>query len=203
MGKLFGIESPVIKICERATDLMIVNVLMLICCIPIVTIGASYTAMYSVILKMQKKELTYVVKEFFGAFRKNFKEATLLWLLYLVIGIILVADYLCLWSINTMVIKCLIYAITALVLISLAWSFTLVSRYENSLKRTIVNAVLIGISNIVKTIVGGLLALIPLALFILCPWSVPIVLLVGVSLTSYLQTIVYRPVLDTLEKSLQ
>ena len=62
---------------------MLLNILMLICCIPIFTIGASVTAMYYVAFKMVKNEEGYITKSFFKAFRENFRQATPVWLVML------------------------------------------------------------------------------------------------------------------------
>ena len=51
MGKLFNIDSPVMRFLGKVADLMILNLVTLLCCIPVVTIGASLTAMHYVLLK--------------------------------------------------------------------------------------------------------------------------------------------------------
>lgn len=65
MSSFFNMDSPVMRFLSRLCDLMILNILCLICCIPIVTIGASITALYSVTLKMVKGEDSYIAKGFF------------------------------------------------------------------------------------------------------------------------------------------
>ena len=56
MGKLFNIDSPVMRFLGKVADLMILNLVTLLCCIPVVTIGASLTAMHYVLLKMVRNE---------------------------------------------------------------------------------------------------------------------------------------------------
>ena len=46
--KFFNYDSPIMQFLTRLTDLFILNFLFLICSIPIITIGASATALYSV-----------------------------------------------------------------------------------------------------------------------------------------------------------
>ena len=65
MSSFFNMDSPIMRFLSRLCDLMILNILCLICCIPIVTIGASITALYSVTLKMVKGEDSYIAKGFF------------------------------------------------------------------------------------------------------------------------------------------
>ena len=78
MSSFFNMDSPVMRFLSRLCDLMILNILCLICCIPIVTIGASITALYSVTLKMVKGEDSYIAKGFFDTIPKSIDEAAYL-----------------------------------------------------------------------------------------------------------------------------
>ena len=93
MGRLFDLESPLFVFLGKLADLLILNILTLICCIPVFTIGASLTAMNYVALKMVRNEETYIVKSFFKSFRQNFRQATLIWLIYLLVFVILIGDF--------------------------------------------------------------------------------------------------------------
>ena len=68
------------------------NVVCLICCLPIVTIGASLTALHYVTLKMTRNEESYIIRSFFKSFKQNFKQATIINLIMLVIAAILYMD---------------------------------------------------------------------------------------------------------------
>ena len=73
---------------------MILNLLTLICCIPIITAGDAMTALYYMTVKMVKNEECYIVKGYFKSFKENFKQATIIWLIALLVGIILVDFFL-------------------------------------------------------------------------------------------------------------
>ncbi len=92
MGKLFNIDSPVMRFLGKVADLMILNLVTLVCCIPIVTIGASLTAMHYVLLKMVRDRECYIVRSFFKSFKANFKQATVIWLIILLVLVIFAAD---------------------------------------------------------------------------------------------------------------
>ncbi len=79
---------------SRLADMMILNILTLLLCIPVVTAGASLTAMYYVELKWARKEEGYVVKPFFREFKANFKQATGEWLIMLAVIAVLALDFL-------------------------------------------------------------------------------------------------------------
>ena len=72
MNNLFQPNSWPIRFLTRVCDLIILNVLALIFCATIVCSGAAITALYSVTLRMMRKEEGFIVKGFFRAFRSNF-----------------------------------------------------------------------------------------------------------------------------------
>ena len=76
MGHFFSMDNKFFTFMGRVADLCILNIICLICCIPIVTAGASITAMYYVTLKMVRNEEAYIVRSFFKSFKENFKQAT-------------------------------------------------------------------------------------------------------------------------------
>ena len=80
--KFFNLDSPVMQALGKMADLMWLNILTLICCIPVVTAGASLTAMHYMALKIVRNEECYITKGFFKSFKENFKQATLIWLLW-------------------------------------------------------------------------------------------------------------------------
>ena len=89
----FNLDSPFMRFLTKMADLIILNILYMICCIPIVTIGAASTALYTVSMKAVKNEESYIIRGYFKAFKENFKISTLTWLVALVIGIILTLDF--------------------------------------------------------------------------------------------------------------
>lgn len=78
------------------------NLIWLVCSIPIFTIGASTTALYYVTLKIARgEETSSITKMFFRSFRENFRQSTLLWLILLAIGLLLAGDGYILFHIRT------------------------------------------------------------------------------------------------------
>ena len=76
------------------------NILWLICCLPIFTIGASTTALYYTSFKIAKDEGSFITTMFFRSFRQNFRQATVIWLIMLVTGLILGADAILLYRLR-------------------------------------------------------------------------------------------------------
>ena len=91
--KIFDLDSPLMNVLNKMADLMWLNILTLICCIPIITAGAAFTSMHYVALKIVRNEESYITRSFFKSFKTNFRQATLIWLLILLIAAVLGGDY--------------------------------------------------------------------------------------------------------------
>ena len=91
--KIFDLDSPLINVLNKMADLMWLNILTLICCIPIITAGAAFTSMHYVALKIVRNEESYITRSFFKSFKTNFRQATLIWLMILLIAAVLGGDY--------------------------------------------------------------------------------------------------------------
>ena len=75
MGGLFSVDGKFAQFMGKLADIIILNVLLVVCSIPIVTAGAAATAFYYVMLKLVKNEESYVFRSFLKAFRENFKQS--------------------------------------------------------------------------------------------------------------------------------
>ena len=92
MDRLFNMDNKFFTVMGRVADLIMLNVVFLICCLPIVTIGASLTALHYVTLKMARNEESYIIRSFFKSFKQNFKQATVINLIMLAVAAILYMD---------------------------------------------------------------------------------------------------------------
>ena len=103
MRGIFDIDSPFIQFLAHIADLIILNIVFLICCIPFVTIGPSITALNYVTLKLAAKEDINVIRSFFKSFRQNFRQALIIWILLLGFGGLLFYDLYTLWGASGLV----------------------------------------------------------------------------------------------------
>lgn len=138
-------NSKLFKFCEKLADWMILSFLWLICSLPVFTLGASTAALYYSMSKRYSKRATTPSKDFFSAFKVNFKQGTIITLIYLVYGALLAFDiYASRNGIGEFTLP-QIYEQVAYVLI-LPIAFTLpyilpyISRYDNTLKNGFKNA---------------------------------------------------------------
>ena len=92
MKNIFDSEGKLMTFLDGFADVMVLAILWVICSLPIITVGASTTAFYSVMMKLVVGEESYVVRSFFKAFKENFKIATIVWLILGVIGAVLLTS---------------------------------------------------------------------------------------------------------------
>lgn len=154
MSNIFNMDGPLFRGLSKVADIMILNIIFLICCIPVVTIGASVTAMSYVTLKMKDGEEGYIFRTFFRSFKQNFKQSTIIWLLMLFLAVFMVLDFLIIGSMEgdmAMVMKVLVGMGALIWLMIFIYVFPLQARFYNTIKATIQNAILLAIANFPKT----------------------------------------------------
>lgn len=149
MRTLLQPDNPVMSFLTRIAYTAYLNLLWLICCIPIVTAGASTTALFYVTLKMADNEEGNITQQFFRAFRENFRQATKVWLILLAVGLALIFDgYIfyhmrfenAFWTIGTAIF---LVAVAAYAII-LMYIFPLMARFENTVRAMFLNSIMIG-----------------------------------------------------------
>ena len=171
MGKIFDYDNNFFAGISKVSDTIILNFLFVICSIPIVTIGASTTALYCVSMKSTRDEDVYAVKEFFKQFKQNFKESTIIWLILLLVASFIGLDfYMCSLMSNDILstaFKFIFTLISIVIGFIVVYVFPLVARFENSIKNTLMNAVLMSIKHLPYTLIMLVLTLMPLGAFVL------------------------------------
>ena len=200
MKKIFDMDNPLMQALSVAADLLALNILALLCCLPVVTAGAGITAMNDLVIHMARQEETYLVKPFFRSFRANFKQSTLLWLLILAAASLLYFDYHAA-AVYAPMLRYPIAAIGVMLLAIAMYAFALLSRYENSVFGTLKNAVSLAIGFFPRTL--GMVVF-TVAFWVLAihfyRFGVPVLILFGLSLPCYVCALLLRGVFDQLEK---
>ncbi len=205
MNRFFNNDNPLLRIMGTVFDLIVLNVLTLLCCIPIFTAGASFSAMHYVLIHIVRGEETYIAREFFAAFKENFKQATLAWLAFLVIIALGVLDVLYVRSLEATSSRWILIAAVAFVGVTVyaIWQyfFPLVARYSNSTKTHLLNAVSLSVAYLPRTllmlIINGAVAALAISYWI---YAVPLILLLGLTAPQVLCAYVYNPILLKLEE---
>ena len=171
MGKIFDYDNNFFAGISKVSDTIILNFLFVICSIPIVTIGASTTALYCVSMKSTRDEDVYAYKENFKQFKQNIKETTIIWLILLLVASFIGLDfYMCSLMSNDILstaFKFIFTLVSIVIGFIVVYVFPLVARFENSIKNTLMNAVLMSIKHLPYTLIMLVLTLMPLGAFVL------------------------------------
>lgn len=163
----------------KIADIIILNALFLICSIPVITIGATTTAMYYVTLKMVKDEECYTVKSFFKSFKQNFLQATGIWLIVLAVAFLIYEDFrisggqiaqsVAIPETLSLLLLVFLIAATLFFIFTVLYVFPVLSKFDNTVKNTIRNSFIMAISHMPSTIAIVLITFIPLALIYFVP----------------------------------
>ena len=202
MKKFFNLDSPFMVFLSNLVDVIILNIICLICCIPIVTIGPSITAMHFVALKMAKNENVYTVKTFFRAFKDNFKQSFIIWISFLVITIVCILDFKMLQTMGmseNKIFGIIIGTIYLFVCLTAMYTFPIMSRFENTLSQTVKNAFFMCILNFGKTIVMAVVYIVP---FVLLPLGINMIaafLMLGLSGPAYINSYIWKSIFKKYE----
>lgn len=202
------IDNPIMRGMGRLADFIILNILWVICSIPIITIGASTTALYTVMLKLVKNEEGYIARGFFKAFKENFKQSTVMWLIFLLLGIIFAVDFA---SIKLMpdktggILQILFLFMGALLSAWMVYAFALQARFVNSVKNTLKNALILVFAKLPFTVLIVIISIGSVFATFLTFQTLVIGIMVwffaGVSLVAWLNSLLLRIIFKKLEES--
>lgn len=195
MGRIFSLDSPLFTFLSKVADLILLNILTVICCLPIITVGASMTALHYVVLKMVRDEESYIVRSFFKSFKQNFKQATIIWLILLLVGAVLIGDIIIL-NFSTIRfsnwIRVALFTVIVIVLLATMHVFPVLSRFDNTIKNTFKNSFFMGILTFPKTILMLICWIAPLVIAAFIVQATPIVFMLGISAPAYLCAMLYN-----------
>ena len=165
MGNLFNPEAPLMQGLGKIADMMLLNVLTVLLSLPVVTAGAATAALYDATWRILQDEGS-VYGAYFRAFKSNFKQATVLWLLTLASGALLLFCLLFYLNNSMQVLVVLASLILLLWSITEAWIFPLQSRFENPVRITLKNAIYCAIGYLPRSLVMAALNLLPWVVFL-------------------------------------
>lgn len=160
--RFFSYESRFSQLLMKLSCSCLLNILWFVCSLPIITIGASTTALYYASLKVIRDEESHAATMFFRSFKENFKQATQLWLILLGAGLFLGADGYILYHLRKSstgvmaviwtLILALVIAASIIYVIVLLYVFPLLASVHNTNTAMLKNAFLIGTHYLFATI---------------------------------------------------
>lgn len=202
MGGLFNLDNPLWRFMGKLADLMLLNLLWIICSIPIVTMGASTTAVYYVTLKLVKDEEGYTAKSFFKSFKENFKQSTIMWLMILVVCVILGVDLRL--YISAMgsggnlqrVMAILFFSLAVIFVLTVMYVFPLQAKFINPIKRTFINAFFMSIRHLPYTLLMIVITVFYFGCVLFIPQMSLFVIVFGITLPAFLNSYFYDKIFE-------
>lgn len=198
-NRIFDMENPVMRALGAICDLLVLNVLSFLCCIPVVTAGAALTALSGVTLHIVRREDSGVVRGYFRAFRSNLKQGILLGFIFLAAGAVFYVDYLVAAAFSPSLRVAVVAAALIVGAVAL-YAFPLLSRFENTIWQTLKNAASLSIAFFPRTL--GMLV-VTVGLWLVClrffQIALPILLMFGLSLPAHINALLLDSVFKTLE----
>ena len=189
-----SLDNPFIKLLSRMGDAMLLSILFVLSCIPIITIGDAFTALYYTAMKGITGDDGYIWKFYTRSFKQNFKQSTVMWLLFMVVFFVLGVDvwfWLHTWKTEAIGLAKPLLLISV-VLLTLAfiifiYAFALQAKFDNKISVQLRNAFLLSIKNFPTTILMMLIyAVIAWCFYYDAVISVIVFVIIGLGLVGYL-----------------
>lgn len=191
----FKFDGTISRILGNIGIFIVVNLLCIFFCLPIVTAGASVTALHYVMLKFVRQESPNMVSDFWKSFKTNLRQGIAIHLISIAAALLLYANMRFLTAqfhtgIVFQILTILCGVIVFLYLLTMTVIYPLLAGYSNTVARTFYNAFLLAIANLPVSFLLLLLNLIPVFLFLLWPGgflgAIPVYVFVGFSLVSFI-----------------
>ena len=175
MKSIFSHEGVLFRFAERLGNLILLNLLYLLFCIPIVTIGPATAALHYVTLKYAADEEDRVWVPFIHSFRQNIKQGMIVGLITTVVGVFLAFDMYWIYQIVSAgqafdkVILVLVSLACIIYLMMTAYVYPLLARYDNSIKQMFRTAIILAIRHLPATLCMAVISAAPILLLMYTP----------------------------------
>ena len=166
----FVIDSPVMRFLGRAGDILLLNIIFVVTSIPVITIGTALSALYTVAMKLVRGEDPAIIKEYLKAYKRNFKPATICWLIMALIGVLLFVDFrlVAVFSGTAYtVMRLLLAMVLGIWLLTFLYLFPYIARFDNTVLNSMKNALFLSVAHIPSTLMmlGVAIGLLIITLF--------------------------------------
>lgn len=199
---IFNMDSSFMRALGKIADLMILNVVTLLLCLPVVTGGAAITALHYMCLKLVRNEEGYILKGYFKSFRENFRQSTIMWLLFLLAAAVVAGDIAIMhYAVMDFpfVVRAGILVMGLVVVCTALYAFPMQAKFANPIKATIRNAFMASLAQFPKTFL--MLLLLFVGPLMILAWSrlAAVVFFFGLSVHAYLSAKLYNKFFEKME----
>ena len=171
---MFNYDNIIFRLLSKIADCVCLSMIFIVSCIPIITIGTAWSALYYTTQKVIKREEGYLWKEYWKFFRENLKQGIVLWLIALAVCVILLGDIAIIRNITNagkiVEFGNVFFAITFIfVILWFNYIFAYLAKFHDKNKKILKNAFILGISELPKTILLAVVLVICCLLVYLMP----------------------------------
>lgn len=199
---IFAPDAKVARFLNKLGSLIVLNIMTLICCIPILTAGAALTALFSMTLRLVRNEEGKIISGYGKAFMENFKKATLIWVTALAIGLFMAFDIRLLMTIPGtayQIYRIVLFILILLEAVVLLHALMLTARFENTIPATLKNASILCAGKPLPAILMLLVMLMPCALYMVSLRFLSLGFLLGISGPAFLISIYFTDLFRPME----
>lgn len=174
MSSILNYDNTLFRGLEKVVNVFYISVLWIIFSIPLFTVGASTTAMYYCVNKVLRRGRSYVFKEFWGAFKRNFKQSTIICLILWVVTLLMAIDAYIMkqfYDAGSGVGK-LYVVFVILFIFEVAWAsyiFPYIARFENTKKVILKNSALMAVAHLPQTILMIVMIVVVIGFYFMLP----------------------------------
>lgn len=162
MGNFLNLNNPLFRFMGKTFDAMLLSMVFIIVCIPLITIGPALSALYYSSVKSIRHDRSYPIKEFFKAFKRDFKQSFIVGLILVVVGLILYVDirFAVEYIDNGLTNMRYVYLIISIIMSFIAmYIFPLISRFSLKTRELFKLAFYLAIRHFLTTIISLILLL--------------------------------------------
>lgn len=179
------------EIFNKILNLVLLTVYWLVLSLPVITLGASTTALYYTMQKVIKNDRGYVSGEFLRAWKENFKTSTLCWMVHLIVGLIFADEcYLCyqMWAKGEPIgwLWVLFLVLEVLNVSMVLFTLPYIARFEDRVGRTLKNSLLMMLAHLIKALLQTLLLIVFVIAVIFFPPAILVAPAAYMLLSSYI-----------------
>lgn len=167
-------NSWLYRLSKSIGDVVIISALFLLFCLPIVTIGASVTALYYTVYRKYHKHIDEVSKDFMRSLKDNLKNATIIHIIYLLYSALVGFNiYFALNGFGGVKLPDWYIVVSFIpvlpVIFTLPFVYPLLARFSNGLKGTVTNSYTLCMINFPKFLLIWLIFIVALAISVCFP----------------------------------
>ena len=187
--QFFDIDNPIWSTLSKVLDVIILNFLFIICCIPIITIPASFTALYFTAMRFVSGDITYVYQDFFNSFKSNFKQGLVSGMIVFDAGVILGVLTWFSFSIESYLGKVVFVVLDIFYAAALTYTYPILAKFNVTNKNLFRNSALMAVANLPFTFLNlGILFICIVPAYYTLPAKV-VLMVFGCSLAAILQSV--------------